>query len=174
MAKKKNSSKKNMIKILMDFLTLCLGAVVLGFVALPHISFAVSSVIGKGNATTSGFELISFEKGDNISVAVVLLLLVIFASMLIAFALLKMLVDGGVIKNKTISKVASFGMIVSALWVAGFAVANCITIPVACADKSFNLGNLVSTGIYAVWGSIIVNAILGICSLITSSLSLRK
>lgn len=174
MAKKKKSSKKNMFKILMDMLTLALGAIVLGFVALPHINISVSSALGGASRSSSGFDLISFEEGANIGVSIVLLLLVIFASLLIAFSVLKILTDSKVVKNSTVAKVASFGLIVLSLLVAGFAIANCITIPVACADKSFNVGNVLSSGVYAVWGAIIVNAVLGIGSFVASVFTLKK
>lgn len=169
----KKSTNKNSIKVLLDFVTLVLGGLILGFIALPHLKAETGVVIGTVTNNYSGFSLINFDGNDK-SVAIVLLLLTIFASLLILFAFLKLLVDAKVIKNSAFAKFTSFALGLTALAVLALEIANCITIPIAVEDSSFSLGGVISSGIYAVWATIIINAILSLGSLITSFFSIKK
>ena len=174
MAKKSAKKGNNFGVILFNFLTLALAGLLLGFVALPHIKAEVSTSILGGASTskmTSGYGLISFEEGANIGVSVVLLLLVIFASLLALFAILKLLCNFKLVKNASVAKFASWLCVLCALAVAVLAIANIITVATACKAD----GNaLVSGGTYAMWGTLIVNAILGAATLATSALATRK
>lgn len=173
MAKKK-SAGSGKLSMLWTLLTMVLGAVILGFVALPHIKAEVStSILGGASeaTTTSGYSLISFEEGADVGMAVVLLLLVIFASLLIVSAILKLLCDLKVIKNITFLKVAKLLMLVCAAAVAVLAIVNIITVSTYCSSVG---GDLIKVGTYAVWATLIVNAIIGVGSLITSALAVRK
>lgn len=162
MAKKKT---KNLLNILMDLLTLAFGALILGFLALPHWTEKALNVL---SISKTGYQLIDFE--NDTTVAVVLLLITIFASLMMLFALLKLLKDLNVVKNALYGRIVSFCMLISALGLAGFVVANCITFP----SYVNNLNSPINLGILTQWAPIILNACLGIGSLMTSALSLKK
>lgn len=172
MAKKSAKKGNSVYKTLLDFLTFALAGLLVGFVALPHIK-AEGNILGINivSGTVSGYDLISFEEGANIGVSVVLLLLVIFASLLALGAILKLLCDFKVVKNVSVAKFASWLCILCAFAVAVLGIANIITVATACKAKEANVGNV---GTYAMWGTLIVNGIIGALTLATSALATNK
>ena len=172
MAKKK-SSKKSGVKALMDFITMAIGGLILGFMALPHLKYEVTAFGGTSTENVSGYGLISFEEGANIGLSVVLLIMIITASLMCLFGLLKLLVDVDVIKGVGFGKFVGFGLVVSALATFALAITVCIMVPVACKDDSFNFGGIFSGGKFAVWGSIITNACVAFVGFITSLFAIR-
>lgn len=171
MAKKKVAVNK--LSWLWDLLTLLLGGLLLGFVALPHIKGEVSSsIIGaSGSTMTSGYSLINFDEGANVGVAVVLLLLVIFASLMVLCAVVSLLCDFKIIKNAMLIKVSKWMMLVLAGCITILAIVNMITVSNACSSAG---GELIKAGTYAIWGTLVVNAIISLASVFTSALSLKK
>ncbi len=167
MAKK---SKKSNMRALWDLITLALAGLLLGFMALPHYSMLA---LNETLYSRSGYELISFEDGANTGLSVVLLLLVIFASLLALFAVLKLLADLGVVKGAGFSKFATFGLLLCAIAVAVLVIVNCIVVGTYCNDNSTKIGDTVS-GLVANWATLIVNAVVGVASLGTSALALKK
>lgn len=169
-----NKTKKSSFKLIMDLVTILLGGLLLGFVALPHVSYEASSgIIGGGVSTSSsGYDLINFEEGANTGVAVVLLLIVIFASLLVLFGLLKLLTDSGTVKSSVASKVMNFGLVICALALTALVIANIFTVSNAC--SAVDGGSFFQAGSYAVWATLIVNAILGVGSLVTSLFAWKK
>ncbi|MGN1200779.1 MAG: hypothetical protein ACI4R8_00745 [Candidatus Caccovivens sp.] len=172
MATKKTANKTNVMKLVWDGLTLVLGGLLLGLIALPHWALYVAGNMVDG-ANVSGYDLIDFGEGSDAGVAVVLLLLVVFASVLVLGAILKLLADLKVVKNSTFAKVANWVMLVSALAVAVLAIVNIITVSVYCGNNSTIIADKVS-GAVASWGTLIVNGILGVGTVVTSMLSVRK
>lgn len=171
MAKKSTGNK---LKVLWNGLTVVLGALLLAFIALPHVKLEVSTGLlgGASEAESySGYSLISFQDGYDTGVAVVLLLLVIFASLLVLSAVVKTLCDAKVIKNATVLKVASWATMLLSVVVAVLAIVNIITISSFCSSVE---NKLFSAGKYAMWGSLIVNAIIAVATVPTSVLSLKK
>lgn len=167
MAKK---SKKSNMRALWDFVTLALAGLLLGFMALPHLSVLL---LGETVYSSSGYDLISFEDGANTGLSVVLLLLVIFASLLALFAILKLLADLGVVKSSGFNKFATFGLLLSAIAVAVLVIVNCIVVGTYCDGKADPITQEVS-GRVANWATLIVNAVVGVASLGTSALALKK
>ncbi len=177
----KKKTQKNSVKAIWDFITLALASVLLGFIALPHVGFRINILTGSSTSTNSGFKLINFEDGSNTTVATVLLLLAIFASLLILISLFKLLSDAGIIKNKTFSKVVNALTIVLSFAVAVLAIVSMIVIAVAVKDDADSfltlnglLGGLASAEVFAVWGVLITNMLLGVATLVTSAFSLKK
>lgn len=174
MANKKTSSKTNVMKLVWDALTLALGGLLLGFIALPH-AMSEGTLFGHTTTTTvSGYELINFGDGYDTGVAVVLLLLTIFASLMVLGAIMKLLADLRVVNNNTFAKVATWMMLLCALAVAVLAIVNIITVSTAYTGDSLTIGSLASANWGASWGTLIVNGILGVGSLVTGLLSARK
>ena len=169
MAKK---SSKSALKLIMDFVTLILGGLVLAFLALPHVNTKASSGFlgGEISKTTSGYSLISFEEGANTGVSVVLLLIIIVASLLVLASLVKILADTGVVK--TTSKTVGIVMAVFALALTALLIANIFTVSGACNMGGF--GDLFQAGTEPVLATLIVNAIIGFASLVTSLVSIKK
>ena len=166
MAKK---SKKSNMRALWDLITLALAGLLLGFMALPHLSVLVVGIGG----SVSGYDLISFEDGANIGLSIVLLLIVIFASLLALFAVLKLLADLGVVKGAGFNKFATFGLLISAIAVAVLVIVNCIVVGTYCDGKADPITHEI-TGRVANWATLIVNAVVGVASLGTSALALKK
>ena len=167
MAKK---SKKSNMRALWDFVTLVLAGLLLGFMALPQFSWLV---VGETIYNRPGYDLISFEDGANTGLSVVLLLLVIFAALLALFAILKLLADLGVVKSSGFNKFATFGLLLSAIAVAVLVIVNCIVTGTYCDGKADPITEKV-TGRVANWATLIVNAVIGVVSLITSALTMKK
>ena len=169
MAKK---SSKSGLKLIMDFVTLILGGLVLAFLALPHVNTKAGSGVlgGEVSETTSGYSLISFEEGENMGVSIVLLLIIIVASLLVLASLVKVLADTGVIK--TTSKTVGIVMAVFALALTALLIANIFTVSGAC--NMADGGNFFQLGTEPVLASLIINAIVGFASLVTSIVSVKK
>ncbi len=165
----KKSSKSNM-KALWDLITLVLAGVLLGFIALPHMSVLL---LGETIASYSGYDLITFGENANVGVAIVLLLLVIFAALLALFAILKLLADLGVVKSSGYAKFVKIGLVISALAVVVLVIINCITLGVYCDGEADGVTGRVS-GRVATWATIIVNAVLGLGAGVTTFLSAKK
>lgn len=93
---------KKFKNVILHSLNLVIGALILAFMSLPHIAVAM---LGKEVGTVSGFDLINFEgEGLSIFIAISLLMMAIFASILILISLIGILADFGVIKGKNIEK----------------------------------------------------------------------
>lgn len=175
MAKKKTSNKKNRMAAFMSFITMAIGGLLLGFLALPHIKYESSNVItGTATKNVSAYQLMSFEEGANIGLSTVILILIITASLMCLFGLLKLIADLKIVKSKGLEKFAAFALVTFVLATLALAITLCIMIPSAVKDDSFNLGGIVSAGRYAVWGSIITNSCIAGAGLITSLISLKK
>lgn len=169
MAKRK-SGGKNMLKAVLDFVILALAGSIFGFLALP---FAKASISGSGYGAElgsfNGYDLLDFEA--NAGVATCILLLIIFASALALFALLKFLGDAGLVKSSTFNKVCNLLTVVMALAVLVMTIVVMIVVPANCkTNGAFGI----SGGTTAVWYSLIINACVGLASFVVSVFSIRK
>ena len=105
MAKKSKAKKsKNLVQVVCDLLTVVLGGLLLGFIALPHVKLEISSgFLGTSSSSTiDGYSLINFEEGANVGLSVVLLLAIIFAGLMVLSGLLKLACDTGVVKGDVV------------------------------------------------------------------------
>lgn len=169
MAKRK-SSKKSGVKAILDFVVLALAGGMFGFLALPFVK-AQASGLGETRelARYNGYQLMDFE--NNAGVATCVLLMIIFASLLAVFAIVKMLADIGTLKGATLSKVVAFGTVVLALAVLVMTIVLMIVIPTNCkVNGAFGF----SGGTTAVWYGLIINACAGLATFVTSVFSIRK
>ncbi len=168
MAKKK--SNVSGIKLFWQVLTIALGGLLLGFLALPHISV---QLLGSELSSTNGYSLIDFSDGADTGVAIVLLLLVIFLCLMVLGAIIQMLCGLGVFQSESVAKFAKFVMTISALAVAVLAIVNIITVASSCnAEEGLVSGEL--TGTVAVWATLIINAVIGVCAFVSSLFSAKK
>lgn len=169
MAKKK-TSKKNSKTTLLDFIVLVLAGGMFGLLALPFMKaeWKVGSVTNVAKA--SGYDLLNFEA--NSGVAVCILLLVIFASLLAVASLCKLLADAGIVKDSTFVKISSFATVVMALAVFAMTIAIMIVVPTNC--DAYSLGGVLSAGSYAVWVSLIANAVVGLGAFVASVFASKK
>ena len=83
---KKTSNKINSRNLLIDLLCFIFIGGVFGLLAMPYVKYELSLIIGSGSSTTSGYELLNFDA--NASVATVILLLIIFASLAVLFTII--------------------------------------------------------------------------------------
>ena len=151
-------------------MTIALGALLLGFLALPHITVkAGTGITGTYASSVSGYDLISFEEGSNTGVAVVLLFIAILAALLVVAGIVKLLADSGTIKLNT--RIVGMVVAIIALALLAFLIANIFTVNGICdgvEDDIITLGN------FAVFATLIVNAIIGAGAFLTSLLSIKK
>ncbi len=169
MAKRK-SSKKSGVKAILDFVVLALAGGMFGFLALPFVKNQITA----GSMTTelaryNGYQLMDFE--NNAGVATCILLMIIFASLLAVFAIVKLLADMGTLKGATLSKVVAFGTVVLALAVLVMSIVIMIVIPTNCKTGAISV---VSGGTLAIWYSLIINTCAGLATFVTSVFSIRK
>lgn len=171
MAKKSTAKKsKNTMQIVWDLLTIVLGGLLLGFMALPHQKLLV---FGEEASSATGYQLITFEEGTNTGIAIVLLLITIFAALMVLGGFMKVLADASLVKSKLFAKVAKFVMLISALATLVLLIVSMILIASASDGAPDKLTNKVS-GWVAVWMTLIVNACLGGVAFVSSLLSLKK
>lgn len=167
MAKKATKKTGN---ILFDILILLLAGGIFGFLALPYMS-SKATVFGKEVVSNiSGYDLLNFDA--NSGIATVILLLVIFASLLALFAIVKILADLGMFKNKKASRLLSFIVILLALAVFAMTITNMIYIPTEC--NSGSLGSYFAAGTYPAWLGLILTAVDSLLALVTSLFTLKK
>ncbi len=153
-------AKKSSKNTLFDFVALILAGAVFGILAMP---FKISklTVLGKETTSTlSGYDLLNFDADTGL--ATVILLVIIFASILALFALVKLLVDEKIISNKTVGKCVNLGLIVSALAVVAIAVAAMIVVPSSCETLIDGVGT------YAGWVALIILLVDGLSALVLS------
>lgn len=162
----------NFMKKIFDLATMVFGALLLGFIALPHLKAQMTSVLGNSTSYTSGFDLLSFSEGANIGISVILLLLTIFASLTIVCGALKFLCDAEIVKGKTLEKCARLSTMFSAFACLALMIALFIDLPLNC--KSLSLGSLASGGVYPVYTVLSINTAIALVALVTSVLSSRK
>lgn len=167
----KKSSKKSMKFVLLDLLTLLLGGALIGFLALPYIKYQASGFGSTLEQTASGFNLLDFD--GNAGIATIVLLLIIFASLTILFALLKACVDGKIINDKSFSKIAKFGLIVSAIACFIITIVAMIVIASECSSGSLGIFGI-GAGSKPAWLSLITSALIGLGALVSSLLSVKK
>ncbi len=161
MAKKSGGS---LMKVILDIITIVLGGLVFAFLALPfHSSSIGEHTIG----SVSGYDYIDFGDLAPKGCAIVLLLLLIFAGIMILGAVMKLLCDINVVKSSGFAKFANFMTIIGGLMVAVLSIVNIITVSVYLSDT---LGGVFDTG----WAALIIIAIVGVASLATSALTVRK
>lgn len=167
----KSKSSKSNTKALLDFVVLVLAGAIFGFLALPFVGGKIESVIGNSDtATTSGYGLLDFEA--NSGIATCILLTIIFASLLVCGAILKLLADAGVVKGASLAKVSGLVTVVFALAVLVMAIVVMIVIPSNC--ESFNIGGLVGAKNFAIWYALIINAVVSLGAFVASVFSIRK
>lgn len=172
MAKK----SKNLVQVVCDLLTVVLGGLLLGFVALPHVrlEYKTNFTGTLVSETSSGYSLISFEEGANVGLSVVLLLAIIFAGLMVLSGLLKLACDTGVVKGGVFAKVVKLVMVVSALATVALFVTNIFTVSGACQNGGLDFIISASGGTYPVLATLIVNACLGGVAFLSSLVSLKK
>lgn len=169
MAKKKS----NNTNLLWSLITLILGGAILGFLALPYLKSSATFAGSTTTSTVSGYELINFSDGYETGVAVVLLLLTIFASLLIFASILKLLADLKVVKDATFKKVANLSFVLSALAVAVLVITSIIIVPVSYTGNDLSFGSS-SVKWGAGWAALVINTLVGCGVFITSVLATRK
>lgn len=168
MAKRKSSNKGS--KTLFNIITLVFAGCLIGFLALPYVKFQASALGSTHEETTSGFSLLDFE--GNSAVATVILLLLIFASILALFTLVKMLCDAKVINNKSLSKLVGYLVVLFALASLVMTIVAMIVISNNC--KSGSLGLLgIGAGTKPAWFELILSAVMGLGATCTSVCSIR-
>lgn len=165
MAKK---SKKSNNKIIWNFLVLVFAGCLLGFLALPYAKAKVSVGSAVSESNISGFSMLDFNSDSGL--AVVILLLVIFASILAILSLLKICCDAGIIKNKSAVKIIKFGLILFALASLVMTIVAMIVVP----SKHNSLGgSYASIGTYANWFVLILSSVMGVGAFSSSVLSAK-
>ncbi len=121
---------ENLTKTVLHGLTAVFGALILGFLALPYLAVKAVSAIGVPAMTKSGYDFLDFSTPNPTSEqtfsAVIVLLLVIFASVLIISAILSLLCDFGVLSNEKVAKLVKWLSVVSAVIVFVLAVLNIV------------------------------------------------
>ncbi len=153
-------AKKSSKNTLFDFIALVLAGAVFGILAMPF-KIGKLTVLGKETTSTlSGYDLLNFD--TDAGLATVILLVIIFASILALFALVKLLVDEKIISNKTVAKCVNLGLLVSALAVVAIAVAAMIVVPSKC-DFVDGFG-----GTIAGWVALIILLVDGLGALVLS------
>lgn len=166
MAKKSS----NFGKALADFLALVLSGAVFGLLAMPFIS-AKMTVFGKEIVSNaSGYDLLDFD--TNASLATVVLLLIIFASLMAVCAILKLLYDEKIVSNKTFGKVVGFGLIIMALAVVVMAIVAMIVVPSNC--EAYSFGSTASAGNYAGWLALVLVLVDALAGIIASYFAIKK
>lgn len=167
MAKK---SSKSMKGFLFDFLVLVLAGGLLGFLALPFMKYQTTALGSTAVTNYSGYGLLNFDA--NAGIATVILLLVIFASLLTLFAIVKMLADLGLFKNKSISKILAYVVVFLAFAALVLTITNMIYIPTQC--NSGSIGSYFSTGTQAAWLGLIISAVDALFAFVASLFTLKK
>lgn len=166
MAKKSS----NFGKTLVDFLALVLSGVVFGLLAMPFIS-AKMTILGKEVVSnTSGYDLLNFDA--NASLATVVLLLIIFASLMAVCSILKLLYDAKIVSNKTFGKVVGLGLILMAFAVVVMAIVAMIVVPSNC-EAYYSFGSA-SAGNYAGWFALVLVLVDALAGLIASYFAIKK
>lgn len=163
----KKSSKKSMAK-LFDLILLVIGGGVFGLLAMPFITGKVTIGSKEIVSNYSGYNLLDFDADAGL--ATIMLLFIIFASVLVVSSLLKLCYDAKIIKNKTLGKVAGFGVVVMALALLVLTIVAMIVVPTKCDDSIF--ASLTNTG--ANWLTLILFAVVSGCGLVTSFCSVKK
>lgn len=164
------AEKKSVFKIILDAVTVLLAVLLVAFVALPYIGYKLAGE-SVGDMNVSGFDCISFDEGAPVGTAVVLILLLIFASLLIISGLAKILVDFGVIKSEKAVKAVKVVMILSAVLSAILAIASIFTVAIYCGDHYSSEFN---TGLVPMYATLVINAIIAIVTIATTAISAKK
>jgi len=138
----KKSSKKGISKLL-DLILIVIAGGMFGFLAMPYINNKVTSVLGDTIKTVSGYQLLDFEADGGL--ATIILLLIIFASLLAVLSVLKLCFDANIIKNKTVGKVAGFGVVVMALAILVVCIVAMIVVPNKCSSYSLSISLFLKT-----------------------------
>lgn len=167
---KKSSSKAKTGNLLLDLLALIFSAGIFGLLAMPYVKYEVSSVIGSASSQSSGYQLLDFEA--NAGVSTMILLLIIFASISILFAIVKMLVDAKILKGKNAVKLANFGLIVMTLILTVISIVSIIVIASNCGANGF--GSIVSAGSYAGWFGLILTVVCSGLAFVSSIFSVKR
>lgn len=165
-------SRKTMGKgrILLDFLAFIFAGAIFGFLALPFIKYEMVSAIGSVSATASGYGLLDFDVNSDI--ATVLLILIIFTSLAVVFAFLKILTDARIIRSRSVGKFISGGFLFLSFATLALAIAGMVVVPVNC--SSGGLGSYFSAGTYAHWLGLIATMVSALISFIIGIFSVRK
>ncbi len=150
---------ESMKKTILHGVTLVLGVLVLGFLALPY--FAGKEIQGLGSVPSqTGYDLLDFSNVTSDSPvfsAVSTLLLVIAACVVVLSAILALLNDFNLIKNETFKKVVNLTLLVSAVLVTIFAILNMIACPTYISDQ---VG--MDTKFTAGWAGLVLNLVCGL------------
>lgn len=164
------AEKKSVFKTILDAVTVLLAVLLVAFVALPYMGYEIGGK-SMSKLNVSGFDCISFDEGAPVGTAVVLILLLIFASLLIISGLAKLLVDFGVIKGEKAVKAAKAVMILSAVLSAILAIASIVTLTVYCGD---HYSSDLKTGFVPMYATLVINAIIAIVTVATTAISAKK
>lgn len=156
-------AKKSSKNTLFDFLALILSGAVFGILAMPFITSKLAVAGKETTSTMSGYDLLNFEADSGL--ATVVLLLVIFASILALFALIKLLVDEKIISNKTVAKCADLCLLLSALAVVVMAIVAMIVVPSKCSAEK--VGSL-TVGTFAGWVALVILLVDALVALVMS------
>lgn len=109
----------NLTKTILHCAIAVCGVLVLAFLALHFINVEAVSAAGMGASHKIGYDFLDFSNpnptSNEVFVAVVTLLLVIFACILTISAVLAILGDFGVISNQTFTKVVKWLVVASAV-----------------------------------------------------------
>ena len=119
---------------------LTLASIVFG--GLTLVFFAVSNFyVGEGEHTidTTGFD--AFENATDFMKAM-LVITCIFVGLVVLFGIVKLLTDGNIISNKTVTKIVNFIFTISVLGLVVSAVLYCISVGARCADTTIDSGIL--------------------------------
>lgn len=164
------AEKKSIFKTILDAVTVLLAVLLIAFVALPYIGYSVG---GKtmSDANLSGYDCISFEEGAPVATAVVLVMLLIFASLLIISGIAKILIDLGIIKSEKVAKIVKAVMILSAVLSAILAIASIFTVAVYCGD---HYSSELNAGLVPMYATLVINAIIAVVTIVTTAISAKK
>lgn len=149
---------ESMKKTILHGVTLVLGVLVLGFLALPY--FAGKTIEGAGSIPSqTGYDLLDFSNVTETSPvfsAVSTLLLVIAACVVVLSAILALLNDFNLIKNETFKKVVNWALLASAVLMTIFAILNMIACPTYISDQGIDM--FYTAG----WAGLVLNLICGL------------
>lgn len=162
MAKK---SSKNTSKIkLYDLILFILAGGIFGLLAMTFFTGKFEILERTIPTTFSGYSLLDFEA--NAGFATIILLFIIFASLLVIASLIKFCCDLNIIKNKNILKISKFSVVVLSFALLVLSIVNMIVIPINC--EAYALGDLISSGTYANWFTLILFTVVSLISFVCS------
>lgn len=165
----KKSGKKGLAKLL-DLVVLAVAGGMFGFLAMPFITGKISVGGLSTSVSDSGYNLLNFDADKTL--AILMLLLIIFASMLAVLSIIKLCYDFNLIKEKSLGKIIGYSLVILALALFVVSVVTMIVVPGKC--ESHSVGGYASGGSYANWFTLVLVTAVSLGGVIASFFSVKK